>query len=183
MSAETSFTGFRGTTVVGVRRNGRVAVGGDGQVTHGPTVLKASAAKVRRLKGDVLIGFAGSTADAFALLERFEGKLEEYKGNLKRAAVELAKLWRTDRMLRRLEAMLVVADRESLILITGNGDVLEPDDGIVAIGSGGPYALSAARALAKHTALGPKEIVTAALGEAAELCIYTNDRIVVEELA
>ncbi|MCZ7647174.1 MAG: ATP-dependent protease subunit HslV [Planctomycetota bacterium] len=183
MASGASSLEFHGTTVVGVLRGGQVALGGDGQVSLGQTVLKASALKVRKLKGEKLAGFAGSTADAFALLERFEGKLEEHKGNLRRAAVELAKLWRTDRMLRRLEAMLVVADREALILITGNGDVLEPDDGIVAVGSGGAYALAAARALSKHTGLAPKAIVTEALKEAAAICVYTNERIVVEELA
>ena len=173
---------FRGTTVVAVRRGKVVALGGDGQVSFGSTVLKDSANKIRRLKGDVIIGFAGSTADAFSLMERFEGKLESFKGNLRRAGVELAKEWRTDKYLRRLEAMLVAADKEALILITGQGDVVEPDDGVIAIGSGGPYAQAAARALLKHTKLKPAEIVKEALTEAAKICIYTNTNIVIEEL-
>jgi ATP-dependent HslUV protease subunit HslV len=174
---------FHGTTVLAVRRGSAVAIGGDGQVTHGNIVLKASAHKIRRLKGGaVLAGFAGSTADAFSLLERFEGKLEQYKGSLRRASVELAKEWRTDRALRKLEAMLVAADKEALILLTGQGDVVEPDDGVIGIGSGGPYALAAARALLKHTQLTPREIVEEALKEAAEICIYTNTNLVVEEL-
>ena len=174
---------FQGTTVLAVRIGKRVAIGGDGQVTHGATVLKATAHKIRKLKGGQLIGFAGSTADAFSLMERFEGKLDEFKSNLRRAGVELAKEWRTDRLLRRLEAMLVAADEDSLILITGQGDVVEPEDGIIAIGSGGPYALAAARALVKHTKLKPREIVENALGEAAEICVYTNRNLVIEELA
>ncbi|MCK6474198.1 MAG: ATP-dependent protease subunit HslV [Planctomycetes bacterium] len=182
MSAHDSSYTLHGTTVLAVRRGTKVALGGDGQVSHGATVLKATAHKIRKLKGGQLVGFAGSTADAFALLERFEGKLEEYKGNLRRAAVELAKQWRMDRALRRLEAMLVTADPETLILVTGQGDVLEPDDGIVAIGSGGPYALAAARALAKHTKLKPREVVEHALAEAAEICIYTNKNFVIEEI-
>ena len=166
-----------------MRRGKSVAIGGDGQVTHGNTVLKATAHKVRKLKnGAVLVGFAGSTADAFSLLERFESKLDQFKNNLRRAAVELAKEWRTDRALRRLEAMLVTADAEALILLTGQGDVVEPDDGIVAIGSGGPFALAAARALLKHTKLSPKQIVEEALKEAAAICIYTNSNVVVEEI-
>lgn len=173
---------FHGTTVLAVRKGKQVAVGGDGQVSFGQTVLKATAHKVRKLKGGQLVGFAGSTADAFTLLERFEGKLEQYKGNLKRAAVELAKEWRQDKFLRRLEAMLVAADAEALILVTGQGDVVEPDDGVVAIGSGGPYALAAARALLKHSTLAPKELVQEALREAAAICVYTNENIVVEEI-
>lgn len=182
--------GFHGTTIVAVRRGRLTAIGGDGQASHGPTILKASAKKIRRLKGGQLIGFAGSTADAFSLLERFESKLEQYKGNLRRAAVELAKDWRTDRLLRRLEAMLLTADAESLLLITGQGDVVEPDEEptangpayALAIGSGGTYALAAARALLKHTTLPPKEIVAQALKEAAAICVYTNDRHYIEEI-
>jgi ATP-dependent HslUV protease subunit HslV len=173
---------FHGTTVLAVKRGDVVAIGGDGQVTHGNTVLKATAHKIRRMKNGVLVGFAGSTADAFALLERFEGVLEKYKGNLRRAGVELAKEWRTDRTLRRLEAMVVAADKEALILLTGQGDVVEPDDGVLGIGSGGPYALAAARALLKHTKLSPRQIVEESLKEAAQICIYTNSNVVVEEI-
>ncbi len=173
---------FKGTTVLAVRQGHQVALGGDGQVTHGNIVLKATAHKIRKLKGGQLVGFAGSTADAFSLMERFEGKIDEFKSNLRRAAVELAKDWRTDRLLRRLEAMLIAADRDSLILITGQGDVVEPEDGIIAIGSGGPYALAAARALLKNTTLKPKEIVLKALSEAADICIYTNTNFVIEEI-
>ena len=182
MSGPKRSDSFHGTTIVAVRRGAAVALGGDGQVTHGQTIIKASAHKVRKLKGGQLVGFAGSTADAFSLLERFEGKLEQYKGDLRRAAVELAKEWRKDKILRRLEAMLIAADRESLILVTGQGDVVEPDDGVLGIGSGGPYALAAARVLLKHTQLSPKEVVEAALKEAAEICVYTNNRFVIEEL-
>ena len=175
---------IRGTTVVTVRRGSRVALGGDGQVSFGNTVMKAGARKVRRLhEGGVLAGFAGSTADAFTLFERFEGRLKEYGGQLLRSAVELAKDWRTDRYLRRLEAMLVVADVEHTLVLSGNGDVIEPDEGIAAIGSGGPMALAAARALAAHTELGPKDIVEKSLGIAAEICIYTNANLTVEEIA
>jgi ATP-dependent HslUV protease subunit HslV len=175
---------FHGTTILAVRRGNAVAIGGDGQVTHGNIVLKATAQKVRKLKnGSVLAGFAGSTADAFSLLERFEGKLDQFKGNLRRAAVELAKEWRTDRALRRLEAMLVCADKDALILLTGQGDVVEPDDGIVGIGSGGAYALAAGRALLKHTQMPPRQIVEESLKEAAELCIYTNTNFVIEEIS
>ncbi|MGD0089473.1 MAG: ATP-dependent protease subunit HslV [Planctomycetota bacterium] len=173
---------FQGTTVLAVRRGNVVAVGGDGQVTHGTTVLKATAQKIRKLKNGVLVGFAGSTADAIALLERFEGKIDQFKGNLRRASVELAKEWRTDRSLRRLEAMLVAADKEALLLVSGQGDVVEPDDGVLGIGSGGPYALAAARALLKHTQLPPRQIVEEALKEAAAICIYTNEHIMVEEI-
>lgn len=174
---------FHGTTILAVRRDKAVAIGGDGQVTHGNIVLKATAHKIRRLKnGAVLVGFAGSTADAFSLLERFEGKLEQYKGNLRRAAVELAKEWRLDRALRRLEAMLVAADKEALILLTGQGDVVEPDDGVIGIGSGGPFALAAARALLKHTQLTPRQIVEESLKQAAQICIYTNENVVIEEI-
>jgi ATP-dependent HslUV protease, peptidase subunit HslV len=174
---------FRGTTVLAVKRGSAVAIGGDGQVTHGNVILKATAHKIRKMKGGaVLAGFAGSTADAFALLERFEGKLDQYKSNLRRAGVELAKEWRTDRALRRLEAMLVAADKEALLLITGQGDVVEPDDGVIGIGSGGSYALAAARALLKHTKLAPRQIVEEALKEAAAICVYTNSNLVVEEI-
>ena len=174
---------FHGTTILAVRRGETVAIGGDGQVTHGSIVLKSTAQKIRKLKnGAVLTGFAGSTADAFSLLERFEGKLDQFKNNLRRAAVELAKDWRTDRALRRLDAMLVAADREALILLTGQGDVVEPDDGVIGIGSGGAYALAAARALVKHTKLAPRQIVEESLKEAAALCIYTNAHFTIEEL-
>lgn len=175
---------FHGTTILGVKRGTTVALGGDGQVTHGSIVLKATAQKIRKLKnGSVLTGFAGSTADAFSLLERFEGKLDHFKGNLRRAAVELAKEWRTDRALRKLDAMLVAADREAIVLLTGQGDVVEPDDGVIGIGSGGAYALASARALLKHSKLTPKQIVEESLKEAAALCIYTNSNFVIEELA
>ena len=174
---------YRGTTILSVRRGNRVALGGDGQVTLGNIVIKASARKVRTLySGQILAGFAGGTADAFTLFERFEAKLDKHQGNLLRSAVELAKDWRTDRMLRRLEAMLAVADREHSLIITGNGDVVEPEQGIVAIGSGGAYAQSAARALLENTDLPPEALVRKSLEIAAELCIYTNRNIVVEEL-
>ncbi len=174
---------FRGTTILSVRRGQSVALGGDGQVTLGNIVIKAGARKVRRLYHDrMLAGFAGGTADAFTLFERFEAKLEKHQGNLLRSAVELAKDWRTDRMLRRLEAMLAVADHESSLIITGMGDVLEPEFGLIAIGSGGPYAQAAARALLENSALGPKEIVSKALTIAADLCIYTNQQHVIETL-
>lgn len=174
---------FHGTTIVSVRRGNAVALGGDGQVTLGNAVMKASARKIRRLyHGKVLAGFAGGTADAFTLIERFEAKLEKHQGHLLRASVELAKDWRTDRMLRRLEAMLLVADRESTLVITGNGDVLEPEDGVGAIGSGGLYAQSAAKALQENTDLPPQEIVKKALTIAGELCIYTNLNHVIETL-
>jgi ATP-dependent HslUV protease subunit HslV len=174
---------FHGTTILSVRRGNTVALGGDGQVTLGNIVMKGSARKVRKLyQGKVLAGFAGGTADAFTLLERFEGKLEKHQGNLMRAAVELAKDWRTDRILRRLEAMLLVADRESTLVITGNGDVLEPEDGIGAIGSGGAYAQSAAKALQENTDLAPDQIVRKALTIAGELCIYTNLAQTIETL-
>ena len=174
---------FHGTTILAVKRGNTVAIGGDGQVTHGSIVLKSTAHKIRKLKnGTVLAGFAGATADAFSLLERFEGKLDQFKGNLRRAAVELAKEWRTDRALRRLDAMLVAADSEALILLTGQGDVVEPDDGAIGIGSGGAFALSAARALMKHTQFTPRQIVEESLKEAAAICIYTNSNFVIEEL-
>jgi ATP-dependent HslUV protease subunit HslV len=171
-----------GTTIVSVRRDGVVAMGGDGQVTLGSTVMKGNARKVRRLHGGrVLAGFAGGTADAFTLFERFEGKLEKY-GNLARAAVELAKDWRTDRSLRRLEALLCVADASTSLIISGNGDVIEPEQSLMAIGSGGPYAQAAARALIDSTSLGARVIVERALGIAADICIYTNRNLTVEEL-
>ena len=174
---------FHGTTVLSVRRNGRVALGGDGQVTLGNVVIKAGARKVRRLYQDrILAGFAGGTADAFTLFERFEAKLEKHQGNLLRSAVELAKDWRTDRILRRLEAMLAVADREVSLIITGMGDVLEPERGLLAIGSGGPYAQAAANAMLDNTELAADEIVRKSLAIAADLCIYTNRNIVVEIL-
>ncbi len=174
---------FHGTTIVSARRGNRVALGGDGQVTLGHIVIKASARKVRRLYHDkILAGFAGGTADAFTLFERFEAKLEKHQGNLMRSAVELAKDWRTDRILRRLEAMLAVADREHSLVITGNGDVLEPEHGLVAIGSGGAYAQAAARALLDHTELGPQEVVKKALEIAGEICIYTNQNHTIETL-
>jgi ATP-dependent HslUV protease subunit HslV len=174
---------FHGTTIVSVRRGEKVALGGDGQVTLGNVVMKGSARKVRTLyQGKVLCGFAGATADAFTLLDRFEAKLEKHQGNLLRSSVELAKDWRTDRMLRKLEAMLLVADREKTLIITGNGDVLEPEDGIGAIGSGGVYAQSAAKALQENTDLPPAEVVKKALTIAGELCIYTNLSHIIETL-
>jgi len=174
---------FHGTTILSVRRGGEVALGGDGQVTLGSVVIKASARKVRRLHNDrVLAGFAGATADAFTLFERFEAKLDKHQGHLARAAVELAKDWRADRILRRLEAMLAVADHSASLVLTGSGDVLEPEHGIVAIGSGGPYAQAAARALLAHTPLSATEIVKQGLVIAGELCIYTNQHHVIETL-
>jgi ATP-dependent HslUV protease subunit HslV len=176
---------IHGTTILTVRHNGRVAMAGDGQVSIGATIMKSGARKVRRLHNDrVLAGFAGSTADAMTLFDKFEAKLQEHGGNLRRAAVELARDWRTDRMLRRLEAMLVVADRESSLLVSGMGDVIEPDDGVLAIGSGGNFALAAARALMRHApTMSAVEIVAAAMKIAAEICVYTNDQFVFEELA
>ena len=174
---------FHGTTIVSVRKNGRVVIGGDGQVTLGNTVMKSNARKLRRLgRGDVLAGFAGATADAFTLFELFEAKLERHNGQLVRAAVELAKDWRTDRRLGRLEALLAVADRESSLIITGNGDVLEPEHGLIAIGSGGPFALAAARALLDVTDFDARAIVERSLSIAADICIYTNHSITIEEL-
>jgi ATP-dependent HslUV protease subunit HslV len=174
---------LRATTILAMRHRGGVAVGGDGQVTLGQVVMKSDAHKVRRLhNGKVLAGFAGAAADAFSLLERFEAKLKDYQGNVPRAATELAKDWRMDRMLRRLEAMLVAADREHLLLVSGTGDVIQPTDGVAAIGSGGPYALAAARALMVHTELTAAQIVRAGLEIAGDLCIYTNRTIEVEEL-
>lgn len=174
---------FHATTILSVRRPGHVVVGGDGQVSMGNTILKGNARKVRRLFHErVIAGFAGGTADAFTLFERFEGKLEKHQGNLVRAAVELAKDWRTDRMLRRLEALLVVADRDASLIISGNGDVIEPEDSIMAIGSGGPYAQAAARALVANTDLDAASIVRKGLAIAADICVYTNSNIVIEEI-
>lgn len=174
---------FRGTTVLSVRRNNHVVIGGDGQVSIGDTVMKGNARKVRRLYNDqVLAGFAGGTADAFTLFERFEAKLEKHQGNLVRSAVELAKDWRTDRMLRRLEALLAVADKGASLIISGNGDVIEPESGVMAIGSGGSYAKAAARALLESTELDAKSIVERSLAIAADICIYTNHSISIEEL-
>ena len=175
---------LHGTTVIAVRRNGRVVIGGDGQVTLGNTVMKGNARKVRRLyQNKVIAGFAGGTADAFTLFERFEGKLEKHGGNLTRAAVELAKDWRTDRMLRRLEALLIVADLSVTLVISGNGDVIEPERDLAAIGSGGAYAQAAAQALLEHTELDARTIVEHALKIAAGICIYTNENLTFEELA
>ena len=174
---------WRSTTVIAVRRDGKVAVAGDGQVTLGDTVMKSGARKVRRLYNDrIIAGFAGSTADAFALFSRFESKLEQYHGQLQRAAVEMSKEWRTDKYLRNLEALLIVADDKTSLVLSGNGDVIEPDDGIVAIGSGGPFALAAARALIRHTDLAARQVAEEALSIAGEICIYTNQNVVVEEL-
>jgi len=174
---------MRHTTILCVRRDGRLAMGGDGQVTMGENIVKQKARKIRRLYNEkVVAGFAGSTADALSLFSRFEQKLEEYHGNLNRAVVELAKDWRTDRALRHLEALLLVADEKYTYLLSGTGDVIEPDDGIVAIGSGGPFALAAARALAKHTAMSAKEIVEEAMRLAGQICIFTNDQVTIEEL-
>jgi ATP-dependent HslUV protease subunit HslV len=174
---------FHGTTILAVRKDGRVALGGDGQVSIGDTIVKATANKVRTLKGGkVLAGFAGSVADALNLFERFEEKLDRYPGNLPRASVELAKDWRSDRILRRLEAMLIVLDKNATFLLSGNGDLIEPDDGLVAIGSGGPFALAAAKALAHNTDLDARAIAEKAMAIAGEICIYTNTQIVVEEL-
>ena len=174
---------LHGTTILSVRRNGHVVIGGDGQVTMGNTVMKANARKVRRLyKDQVIAGFAGGTADAFTLFERFEGKLEKHQGQLTRAAVELAKDWRTDRILRRLEALLAVADKSASLVITGQGDVIEPESGLIAIGSGGPYAQAAARALMENTELNARAVVEQALNIAADICIYTNRNLTIEEL-
>jgi len=174
---------FRGTTILSVRRNGKVVVGGDGQVSMGNTVMKGNARKVRRLyDGRVIAGFAGGTADAFTLFERFEAKLEKHSGNLTRSAVELAKDWRTDRMLRRLEALLVVADKETSLIITGNGDVIEPENSLMAIGSGGPFAQAAARALLENSEHDARTIVEKGLGIAADICVFTNNNLTIEEL-
>lgn len=174
---------FQGTTILAIRHGGKVVVVGDGQVSFGQTVLKQTARKVRKLHHDkVIAGFAGATADAFTLFEKFEAKLEQFNGNLKRSAVELAKDWRTDRVLRRLEALLVVADTEDLLVISGSGDVVEPDDGLIAIGSGGNYALAAARVLVKHSQLDARTIAGEAMRTAAGICVYTNDQLTFEEL-
>ncbi len=174
---------YRGTTILCVRRNGKLVIGGDGQVSMGNTVMKGNARKVRRIyKDQVIAGFAGGTADAFTLFERFEAKLEKHQGHLLRSAVELAKDWRTDRMLRRLEALLIVANKDAMLTITGNGDVVEPEHDLIAIGSGGPFAQSAARALLEHSKLSAREIVENALGIAAEICVYTNNNLTIEEL-
>ena len=174
---------YRGTTICSVRRGNKVVMGGDGQVTLGNTVMKSNARKVRRMyKDQVIAGFAGATADAFTLFERFEGKLEKYSGNLVRAAVEMAKDWRTDRMLRRLEALLAIADKENSLLISGNGDVIEPENGLIAIGSGGPFAQSAAMAYLDGTELDAEQIVRKSLKIASDICIYTNDNIIIETL-
>jgi ATP-dependent HslUV protease, peptidase subunit HslV len=175
---------MRGTTILGVRKNGTVAMAGDGQVTLGDTVMKGNARKVRSIYDEkILVGFAGATADAFTLFDRFEGKIKEYGGDLTRAAVELAKEWRTDRMLRRLEAMLLVADLKKILVISGTGDVVEPEEGVIAIGSGGNYAYAAALAYMENEKLSAKEIVEKAMTVAAKICIYTNDQFVVEELS
>jgi len=175
---------YRGTTILSVRRNGKVVIGGDGQVTMGNTVMKGNARKVRRLyKDKVLAGFAGGTADAFTLFERFEGKLEKHQGHLVRSAVEMAKDWRTDRVLRKLDALLAVADHSASLIITGNGDVVEPEDDLIAIGSGGPFAQSAAKALLDNTELEAEDIVTKALNIAGDICIYTNHQQTIEELS
>ncbi len=174
---------FKGTTIICVRKNGSVAIGGDGQVTLGNTVIKHNANKIRKMHKDkVVAGFAGATADAFTLFEKFEEKIEAYSGNITRAAVELAKDWRTDKILRRLEALLIVADIEHTFIITGTGDVLEPEDGIAAIGSGGPYAQSAAKALLNHSQLSSREIVEEAMSITSKICIYTNETLNIEEL-
>jgi ATP-dependent HslUV protease subunit HslV len=174
---------FHATTIISVRRDGRVAIAGDGQVSMGNTIVKATAKKLRTMnEGKIIAGFAGSTADAFTLFEKFEAKLSEYRNNLTRASVELAKEWRLDKVLRRLEALLIVADNEKTFVISGTGDVVEPDDGIAAIGSGGPYALAAARALIQHSKLSAKEIAEESLRYASQICVFTNDQIIVEEL-
>jgi len=174
---------IRSTTIIGLRHNGKVAIGADGQVSLEETIVKQNANKLRKLYNDnIIAGFAGASADAFTLFERFEAKIEEFRGNLPRAAVELAKEWRMDKYLRRLEALLAVLDREHALVISGNGDVIEPDDGIVAIGSGGPYALAAARALVAHSDLDAKNIVKKSIEIASSICVFTNDRIIIEEL-
>lgn len=183
MSAETSPASWHATTILSVRKNGSVVIAGDGQVSLGDTVVKANARKVRRLAGDnVIAGFAGATADAFTLFERLEGKLDQYPDQLMRACVELAKDWRTDRYLRRLEAMMAVADKDVSLILTGNGDVLEPQDGLIGIGSGGNYALSAARALIEFDDLSAEEIAKKAMSVAADICVYTNNNFVIEKL-
>ena len=174
---------IRSTTIICIRHKGRLAIAGDGQVTQDKTILKQTACKIRRLhNGQVLAGFAGATSDAFALFARFEAKLDEFRGNLSRAAIELAKDWRLDKAFRRLEALLIVADKDSAFLISGTGDVIEPDDGILAIGSGGPFALAAARALMRHTEMSAQEIAREAMSIASGICVFTNDQITLEEL-
>ena len=174
---------IKGTTILCIRRDGKVAIGGDGQITMGNTVLKHNARKIRRMYGEkVLTGFSGATADALTLFEKFEGKLESYRGNITRAAVELAKDWRTDKILRRLEALLIIADIEHTFIISGTGDVIEPEEGVAAIGSGGPYAQAAARALYENTSLSAREIVEKSMKITADICIYTNENITIEEL-
>ncbi len=171
------------TTILAIKHKNKIVIGGDGQVTFGETVVKHNAAKIRRLYDNkVAVGFAGSSADAFALMERFEGMLKKYEGNVQRASVELAKEWRTDKILRRLESLLIVADKDNLLLVSGSGDVIEPDDNIIAVGSGGQYASAAAKALTKHSTLEPKDIVMEALKITANICVYTNDKIKIEEL-
>ena len=174
---------FRSTTILSVRRNGAVAIGGDGQVSIQNTILKQDARKIRSLyHNKVLVGFAGATADAFALMERFEGKLEEFQGNILKSAYELAKEWRTDRVLRRLESLLVAVDKNNSLLISGSGDIIEPEDGILGIGSGGPFATAAARALLRNTNLGAREIVEQSLKIASEICVFTNNNLIIEEI-
>jgi ATP-dependent HslUV protease, peptidase subunit HslV len=183
MSKRSSEPRWRSTTVLAVRHNGEIVLGADGQVTYGNTIMKSDTKKLRRMiDGKVLVGFAGSTADAFALMERFETKAKDYPGNIARAATELARDWRTDRALRKLEAMMIVADAELTLLLTGQGDVVQPTDGVVGIGSGGPYATSAAKALVKHSTLSAEEIVRESLAVAAEIDIYTNNNIIIERL-
>jgi ATP-dependent HslUV protease subunit HslV len=174
---------FHGTTIISVRRNGKLAMGGDGQVTFGNTIMKANARKIRKIyDGKIVVGFAGATADAFTLFERFEGKIKEYGGDLRRSAVELAKDWRTDRVLRRLEAMLLVADRKHMLLISGTGDVVDPEENVIAIGSGGSFAYAAARAFLDSESYSAREIVERSLKIASEICIYTNSELIIEEL-
>ncbi|MBT3556450.1 MAG: ATP-dependent protease subunit HslV [Rhodospirillales bacterium] len=181
--ADSSSNIWHGTTILSVRKNGTVVIGGDGQVSLGDTVIKGNARKVRRIgNGDVVVGFAGATADAFTLFERLEGKLEQYPGQLTRACVEMAKDWRTDRYLRKLEAMMAVADKDVSLVLTGTGDVLEPEDGVIGIGSGGNYALAAARALMDQDDLGAEDIVRRSLGIAADICVYTNTQVTIETL-
>src|SRR5438105_5347228 len=183
MPGEQQSSRVRSTTILAVRHRDHAVMAGDGQVTFGQTVVKQTARKIRRLYNDrILAGFAGSAADSFALFARFESKLEQYRGNLERAAVELARDWRTDRLLRRLEAMMIVADRTATFLLSGTGDLIEPDDGIVAVGSGGPYAMAAARALSRHSTLDARQIATEAMSIAADICIYTNPNLTIEEL-
>ena len=183
MEDTVSNTKIRSTTILAVRRDGKVALAGDGQVSLGATIMKKGAVKLRKIRsGEVITGFAGSTADALTLFDKFEAKLEEFRGNMKRAVVELAKEWRTDKYLRRLEALLIVVDKEHSFIVSGTGDVIEPEEGIAAIGSGGPFAQAAAKALVRHSSLSAKEVALEALKIASEICVYTNDEITVEEL-